>query len=74
MKYAKASVPETDLYWIFTKFIIDREGKRLARYEVGQDPADIGFQITIESALTGKLKKQVALKTDEPAGDEENNE
>jgi len=33
----KASVPGGDLHWNFTKFIIDREGKPLARYEVSEE-------------------------------------
>ena len=67
----KASVPGGELHWNFTKFIIDREGKPLARYEVGVDPADVSFRVTIELALAGKLKKQVATEKDQTA-DEEN--
>lgn len=52
----KHSVPGGDIHWNFTKFLIDREGKPLARYEVDVDPADIDFHVTIESALAGKLK------------------
>ncbi|HMG84217.1 MAG TPA: glutathione peroxidase [Terracidiphilus sp.] len=67
----KASVPGGELHWNFTKFIIDREGKPLARYEVSEDPADLSFRVTIELALAGKLKKQVAKEKDQSA-DEEN--
>jgi len=42
----KASVPGGDLHWNFTKFIIDREGKPLARFEVSEDPADVSFRVT----------------------------
>jgi glutathione peroxidase len=58
----KQSVPGGDIHWNFTKFLIDREGKPLARYEVGIDPADIDFHVTIESALAGKLKPQASGK------------
>jgi glutathione peroxidase len=54
----KQSVPGGDIHWNFTKFLIDREGKPLARYEVAVDPADIEFHVKIESALAGKLKPQ----------------
>jgi glutathione peroxidase len=54
----KQSVPGGDIRWNYTKFLIDREGKPLARYEVDVDPADIDFHVTIEQALDGKLKKQ----------------
>ena len=52
----KQSVAGGDLHWNFTKFLIDRDGKPLARYEVATDPAEIDFHVTIESALVGKLK------------------
>jgi glutathione peroxidase len=71
---AKASVPGGELHWNFTKFIVDRDGQPLARYEVGEDPADVSFHVIIESALAGKLKKQSGTKKDEPASDEENDE
>jgi len=54
----KSGVPGGQLHWSFTKFIVDREGQPLARYEVSQDPQDPAFQLVVESALTGKLKKQ----------------
>jgi glutathione peroxidase len=53
----KDSVPGGDLRWNYTKFLIDRQGHPLARYEVGTDPADIDFHVNIENALAGKLKK-----------------
>ncbi|MGZ5529191.1 MAG: glutathione peroxidase, partial [Limisphaerales bacterium] len=69
----KASVPGGDLHWNFTKFIIDREGKPLARYEVGEDPSDVSFHVTIEQALAGKLKKQVAAEKNQPADEANDN-
>jgi glutathione peroxidase len=63
----KASVPGGDLHWNFTKFIIDREGKPLARFEVSEDPADVSFRVTIERALAGKLKRQVATEDHQTA-------
>jgi glutathione peroxidase len=53
-------VPGGDIHWNFTKFLIDRQGKPLARYEVSVDPADIDFHVTIETALAGKLKRQTS--------------
>ena len=73
----KRSVPGGDIHWNYTKFLIDREGKPLARYEVAVDPADINFHVTIESALAGKLKPQEAGKgkkeqaADDDADDDE---
>lgn len=59
---SKLSVGGGDLHWSYTKFIIDRDGKPLARYEVDQDPADLDFHLIIESALAGKLKAKSADK------------
>lgn len=66
---AKASLPGGELHWSFTKFIIDRDGKPLARYEVSEDPAEVSFHLTVESALAGKLKLE--KKKDESASDHE---
>jgi glutathione peroxidase len=71
---AKASVPGGELHWNFTKFIVDRDGQSLARYEVSEDPADISFRVIIESALAGKLKKQSETKKEEPASDEKDDD
>jgi glutathione peroxidase len=70
----KESVSGGDIHWNFTKFIIDREGKPLARFEVADDPADISFHVTIESALAGKLKKQPPAKKQEPENGDDDDE
>jgi glutathione peroxidase len=69
----KVSVPGGDLHWNFTKFIIDREGKPLARYEVSEDPADLSFGVNVELALAGKLKKQLAKERDQTADKDDDN-
>lgn len=71
---AKSGLPGGDLHWSFTKFIVDRDGQPLARYELSQDPAEATFHLTIESALAGKLKKQSGSKEDEPASGQDDNE
>jgi glutathione peroxidase len=71
---AKESVSGEDIHWNFTKFIIDRAGKPLARYEVSEDPADLSFHVTIESALTGKLKKQKPEKKAEAGTDDDDDD
>ncbi len=53
----KQSLPGGDIKWNYTKFLIDRNGIPLARYEVDVDPADIDFHVAVESALSGKFKK-----------------
>jgi glutathione peroxidase len=52
----KVSLPGGDIHWSFTKFLINRDGQPVGRYEVASDPADLDFHVTIESALAGKLK------------------
>lgn len=56
----KQSVSGGDLNWNYTKFLVDRSGLPLARYEVDVDPADVDFHVAIESALAGKFKKSGA--------------
>jgi hypothetical protein len=43
----------------------------LARFEVEQDPDDADFQVTIETALAGKLKKKPGAKEDKGGGDDD---
>jgi glutathione peroxidase len=71
---AEASLPGGALHWSFTKFIIDRDGRPLARYEVSEDPQEASFHVIIESALAGKLKKQPATKKADSAGDSNDDE
>ena len=66
----KAGVPGGDIHWNFTKILVDRKGVPLARFEVEQDPDDADFQVTIETALAGKLKKKPGAKDDKGAGDD----
>jgi glutathione peroxidase len=65
---SKQGLSGGDLHWNFTKFLIDREGHPLARYELDLDPADIEFHVTIEDALAGKLKKQTTGDKQAAAG------
>lgn len=64
----KQSVPGGKLSWNFTKFLIDRNGAPLARYEVDVDPSDADFQVIIESALSGKFKKPAGDHDKQPGG------
>jgi glutathione peroxidase len=71
----KESLPGGDIHWNFSKFLIDRKGKPLARYEAAEDPADLDFHVTIEKALAGKLKKQSSgPKAESSSGDEDDDE
>jgi glutathione peroxidase len=67
---AKQSVPGGDIHWNFTKFLVDRNGLPLARFEVQEDPADVDFHLKIENTLAGKFKKKKdAAKDDKDAKD-----
>jgi glutathione peroxidase len=70
----KQSLPGGDIRWNFSKFLIDRLGQPLARYEAGEDPADIDFHVVIEKALAGKLKKQNAEPKSESGSDDDDDE
>ena len=63
----KESLPGGELHWSFTKFLIGRDGKPLARYEVAEDPADVDFHVLVEKALAGKLKPHGG-KSEEKSG------
>jgi glutathione peroxidase len=70
----KQSVPGGELHWSFTKFLIGRDGKPLARYEVGEDPADIDFHVLVEKALAGKFKKGGGKAPEKNAGDDDDDD
>jgi glutathione peroxidase len=70
----KESLPGGDVHWNFSKFLIDRQGKPLARYEAAEDPADLDFHVTIEKALAGKLKKQSSGPKAESGGDDDDDD
>jgi len=70
----KESVPGGDVHWNFTKFLVDKEGTPLARYEVDEDPADADFHVTIEKALAGKLKKKEDAGKDDKAASDDDSE
>lgn len=48
--------PGDEVHWSYTKFIVGREGKVLARFAPDVAPDDPDFEIAIEKALDGKLK------------------
>jgi glutathione peroxidase len=52
----KQSVKGGPLRWNYTKFLINRDGHPIARYELDTDPANIDFHLSIETALNGKSK------------------
>jgi glutathione peroxidase len=71
----KQSLPGGDIHWNFTKFLVDRQGLPLARFEVHEDPADVDFHVTVENALAGKLKKQgESAKDDKAAGEDDSDD
>jgi glutathione peroxidase len=69
---AKAGLPGGDVHWSFTKFVIDREGHAVIRFETDSDPSDPTFKVKIEKVLNGTYKKESPSKGDDaPAGDDE---
>jgi len=59
-----------DIHWNFTKFLVDRQGKAVIRFEVDCDPADPEFRVTIEKVLDGTFKKPAEDKTSTKSGDD----
>jgi glutathione peroxidase len=70
----KTGLAGGDVHWNFTKFLIDRQGKPIARYEAGVDPGDIDFHVTVEKALAGKLKKQAGGARESSSGDDDDDD
>jgi glutathione peroxidase len=69
----KESVPGGDIHWNFTKFLIDRNGKPVLRFEVDSDPADPEFHVKVEQVLDGTFKKKEAHGKEgaKPAADDD---
>ncbi len=49
-----------EIHWNFTKFLVDRAGKPVLRFEADTDPADPEFRVKIEQLLDGTYKKKDA--------------
>jgi len=58
-----------DIHWNFTKFVVNREGKAVLRFEADSDPADPDFRVKIEQVLDGTFKKGAEGKSEPKAGD-----
>jgi glutathione peroxidase len=56
-----------DIHWNFTKFLVNREGKAILRFEADSDPADPEFRVTLEQVLNGTYKKKGAPAKEGPA-------
>jgi len=65
-----------EIHWNFTKFIVDRQGQPVLRFEIDSDPADPEFRVKLEQVLDGTYKKKE--KPDKPAapssGDDEDDD
>lgn len=46
-----------DIHWNFTKFLVDRKGKPILRFEADSDPSDPEFLVKLEQILDGTYKK-----------------
>lgn len=69
----KEGTPGGEIHWNFTKFIINREGKPILRYESDTDPADPDFRVTLEKVLDGTFKKG-GEKGPAPAGGDDDDD
>jgi glutathione peroxidase len=58
----KPDKPGEEVHWNYTKFIVSRDGKVLARFAPEVTPDDPDFQIAIQKALDGTLKPQEPKK------------
>ncbi len=63
-----------EIHWNFTKFIVDREGKPILRFESDSDPSDPDFRVTLEKVLDGTFKKGGGDKGPAPAGGDDDDD
>ncbi len=65
-----------DIHWNFTKFLVDRQGQPVLRFEADSDPSDPEFRVTLEQVLNGTYKKKAspAKENSAPAGDDDDND
>jgi glutathione peroxidase len=69
----KEGTPGGDIHWNFTKFVVNREGQAILRFESDSDPSDPEFRVKLEQVLDGTFKKKGATPKDgaPPAGDDD---
>ena len=62
-----------DIHWNFTKFLVDRQGQPVLRFEPDSDPSDPEFHVTVEQVLNGTFKKSAPKKDSStpPGGDDD---
>jgi len=67
-----------EIHWNFTKFLVDREGHPVMRFEVDSDPLDPAFRAKLEDVLNGSFKKHKPVPTEQnsspDAGDDDDRE
>lgn len=62
-----------DVHWSYTKFVVDRTGKVVARFEPHIPPNAPQVRVTLEDVLAGKFKPPAPKEDDKKdAGGEEN--
>jgi glutathione peroxidase len=62
-----------EIHWNFTKFVVDRQGQPVLRFEADSDPSDPEFRVKLEQVLNGTYKKKEAAgkKDSQPADDDD---
>jgi glutathione peroxidase len=72
---AKEGAGGGDVHWNFTKFLVDREGHPVLRFETDSDPADPEFRVKLEQVLDGTFKKKDStLKDSKPGSDDDDDD
>jgi glutathione peroxidase len=67
----KEGIAGGEFHWNFTKFVVDRQGKPVLRFEADTEPSDPEFHVVLEKVLDGSYKKKDAKEGSAPAGDED---
>ena len=68
----KKSTTGRDVHWSYTKFVVDRSGKVVARFEPHVLPTAPEVRVTIEDVLSGKFKPPAKDEEKKDAGGTQN--
>lgn len=60
------TVPDDGLHWNFTKFLIDRNGKLIARFSPAVAPDSLEMMATVQEVVDGTWKPKKAPEKGEP--------
>ncbi|WP_263352881.1 glutathione peroxidase [Acidicapsa acidisoli] len=71
---AKEGTGGGEVHWNFTKFLVDRQGQPVLRFETDSDPADPEFRVKLEQVLDGTFKKKDSAPKESKQASDDNDD